>query len=316
MRAESGDHEAVNMDPGVPSQEENSKCLAELNNVLRHQDLDLEETGELLNKKIDWEDWKAGGQDLNLKEIRELLNNKINGRQWKGALQKLLEKDLYFMVDGRFREKKDQEDLKTFLQRLLFDCVEDDLEEHLKVMIDWLKELSEKVSQLDTIFKPRHYNDGKKKEEEKEEKAEEGKEEKCFYENNFAMRRACKKRNIATVFVLFKAGFRLKTRLEKVVDSLELTDDQLTADVSILKARASPAYLLAETKQDNFMDPITKAMELIRICEKLVKTRRGAIKKVENVRKDLEKFLVKMLDLCRPRPTLEETEVGLFLNQG
>ena len=88
------------------------------------------------------------------------------------------------------------------------------------------------------------------------------------------------------------------------------------AEISILKARASPAYLLAETKQDNFMDPITKAMELIRICEKLVQTRRGAIKKVENVRKDLEKFLVKMLDLCRPRPTLEETEVGLFLNQG
>ena len=88
------------------------------------------------------------------------------------------------------------------------------------------------------------------------------------------------------------------------------------AETSILEARASPAYLLAETKQDKFEDPITKAMELINICKALAETRRGAIRIVKNVHKDLEKFLVKMLDLCRPSPTPEDCEVRLFLSQG
>ena len=291
MRAESGNHEAVNMDPGVQNQEENSRCLAELNNVLRHKGLLLPESG-----------------DLDHGEIRELLNEKIDSRQWKDALQQLLKKGSYFRTDGHFREKENQKDLKTFLERLLSACVEDDLEEHLKTMIDWLKELSENASHLDTILKSPQYE----KEEEKED--EEEKEEKLFYKNYVAMKRACKKRDMATVIVLFQAGFRLQTRLE-VEDSLLLTDDQLMAEISILKARASPVYLLAETKQ-NFKDPITKAMELIKVCETLAETRRGAIKKVGNVHRDLEKFLVKMLDLCRPSPIPEDCEVELFLSRG
>ena len=220
MMAESGDHEAVDMDPGFPSQGENFKCLKDLNNVLRQSgDLKLGEVCELLNRCILWEEWKEGRQDLNMREIRELLNKKIDGKQWNGALQQLLEKDSYFMRDGRFEDKKNQKDLKTFLEYLLFACVEDDLEEHFKAMIDWLKKL-QKVSHLSAILKPAHHNNGKKKVEEEDEKE---KEEKCFYENNLVMRRACKKRNKATVFVLFKAGFRLKTELEKDMDNLELT---------------------------------------------------------------------------------------------
>ena len=295
MRHKSGNYEALDLE----SQVETSKCFAELNDVFL-------ELGLLL----------PGSRELDQKEIRKLLNKKIDSEQWSCVLKQLLKKDSYFMTDGRFQQEADKKDLMKFLESMLWACVEDDLQEHLKTMIDWLKELSEKVSHLDTILKPpQDDEEGKEK------------EEKCFYKNNVAMRRACKKRNIAIVFVLFKGGFHLQTRLEKE-DVLKLSDiDQLMAEISILKARASPAYLLAETKQNfqdpmyfqdpfTFQDPISKAMELIKICQTLEETRRGAIKKVGKIREDLEKFVVKMLDLCHPSTTEDKCEVGLFLSQG
>ena len=57
-------------------------------------------------------------------------------------------------------------------------------------------------------------------------------------------------------------------------------------------------------------------MELIIICRRLAQTRRGAIKKVNGVKKGLEKFLVKMLDLCRPHRDPDKCEITLCLSKG
>ena len=293
MRDKSGNYEAVDQCVQMEVLQSN-QCLTELKSVLQDKELLVPGSGE-----------------LDQSDVRELLNKKIDSEKWKEVLQELLKEGSYFMLTGSFEQEEDRRDLKRFLENLLFACVEDDLEEHLKTTIDWLKDWP---YHLTTILKPPHGDE--------EGKQKEKKEEKSFYENNVVMKRACKKRDISTVFVLFKAGFRLKTRLE-VENVLILSDvDQLMAEISIFKARASPAYLLTETKQPlqqepiNFQDPISKAMELIKICDTLAETRRGAIKKVENIRKVLEKFLVKMLDLCRPGQTLSECEVGLFLSQG
>ena len=221
-------------------------------------------------------------------EIRELLKT-LDSAQWKDVLQDFMMEDL---------EEEYQTELRSFLDLLVFSCVEDDLDEHLKSTITWLQKLKEKHSYLDSLFLK-------------------------FYHNNVAMARACKKRDVGTVLTLYVAGFRFKTKLE---EQEELDDNQLMLEISSLEVRASTAYLLAEIQYnykmpydpnvENTPDSISKVMELIHICDRLAQTRRGSIRKVDYVKKSLDKFLIKMLDLCRPYEDKEKCEITLFLSQG
>ena len=163
---------------------------------------------------------RPGNRGLDQSEIREVLK-KIDSRQWESVLQELTNVGSYFMRDKCFEKEDRRKDLISFLDNLLFACVEDDLDDHLKPTIDWLGKLTERHSYLDTLLF-------------------------TFYQNNVAMARACKKKDVGTVFTLYKAGFRLKTKLERH-DVLKLDEDQLMMEISLLEVRASHAYLLAET---------------------------------------------------------------------
>ena len=195
------------------------------------------------------------------------------------------------MEKGSLKPKEHQEDLISFLDILIFACVEDDLDEYLKLTIGWIQKLKEEHNYLDLDK---------------------------FYQNNVAMARACKKRDVGTVLTLYEAGFRFKTELEDHdVFRLLVDEDQLMFEISFLEVRASTAYLLAEIQcKENTEDSISKVMQLIHICDRLAQTRRGSIRKVDHVKKSLEKFLIKMLDLCRPNQDRAKCEITLFLSQG
>lgn len=284
----------VQMPPRNPQQRQSFRCSKELKKVLQKK--------ELMEPR-------PGNRALDQSEFRDLLK-KIDSVQWKSVLQELMREGSFFMKDGCFQQEDHRKDLVSFLDNLLFACVEHDLDDHLTQAIDWLEKLREKHNYLDTLLLF------------------------TFYQNHVSMARACKKRDVGTVFILFKAGFRLKTKLEEH-DVLKLDEDKLMLELSILEVRASQAYLLAETYHreasswlDSWVigndpsvedtinqDPINKVMELIIICRRLTQTRRGAIKKVDNVKKGLEKFLVKMLDLCRPHKDPARCEITLFLSK-
>merc|ERR1711884_721733 len=106
-------------------------------------------------------------------------------------------------------------------------------------------------------------------------------------------------------------------------------------ELSILEVRASHVYLLAECRFGNRNedvgndggtdpnDPVSKAMELIQLCDRLANSRRGTFKKVKDIKKSLQKFLVKMLDLCQPgdhrkkedTKARKECEIAQFLSK-
>ena len=306
MGSRTGEYELVQMPQRNAQLRQSFRCSKELRIVLRNKNLLA----------------RPGNREFDQIEIREQLRA-IDAKQWESVLHELMREGSFFMNDGCFQQEHHRKDLISFLDNLLFAIVEDDLDEHLKPTMQWLETLKEIHDYLDNDTLLRK-----------------------LYENNVAMSRACKKRDVETVFALFWAGFRLKTKLETRALQ-KLNEDELMLEISNLEVRASHAYLLAETyhrvansRPDNSNwvigndqnvgedvegtindmhirrhDTINTAMELIRICSKLEQTRRGAIKKVDNVKKGLEKFLVKMLDLCRPHEDPTKDEITLFLNK-
>ena len=61
-------------------------------------------------------------------------------------------------------------------------------------------------------------------------------------------------------------------------------------------------------------DPINKAMRIINCCSRLVKGKKGVIKKILSIQRSLELFLVKMLDLCDAR-SHKACEISTFLDK-
>ena len=241
-------------------------------------------------RKLNQSEQLPENDEMDQGKIRELLKT-LDSAQWKDVLQDFMMEGSFYMGERGFQEEEHETELRSFLDILFFACVEDDLDEHLKLLIEWLQKFKEKHDYLDLDK---------------------------FYHNNVAMARACKKRDVGTVLTLYEAGFRFKTELEDHdVFELLVDEDQLMFEISFLEVRASTAYLLAEIQcAEGTQDSISKVMQLIHICDRLAQTRRGSIRKVDHVKKSLEKFLIKMLDLCHPNQDEEKCEITLFLSQG
>ena len=255
---------------------------------------------------------KPGKKDLDQRAIREVLKS-IDSQTWGSVLEDLMRDGSFFMKEERFLPFCAREDLVSFLSNLFYGCVEDDLDGHLSFTTMWLHKLIRVHNYLESYLLTN------------------------FYDNNEAMARACKKRDLGTVLLLYEAGFRLNTNVD-TYEVVNIDDYRLMHELSILEVRASHVYLLAEHRLKEFNehvgydggtcenlphDPVSKAMELIQICSRLARTRRVAIKKVKNIKKCLEQFLVKMLDLCQPgdyrrdkgREARNQCEIALFLNK-
>jgi hypothetical protein len=190
------------------------------------------------------------------------------------------------MTDARLSE------FKFFLDSVFNACVEEALYDHLQTTIKWLADQESSQPTVHTL----------------------NSEDSDFKSNHPSMIRACKKKDIQIVFLLYRTGFRVHTSLVEIA-SMAINDDNkdLMLELVRLEAIANPIYLLAEHKyqeEDRKVDPVNRAFSLIMVCNTLASNKKSFMNKIEDITDVLSRFIVKMLDLCEGT-----SDVELFLNQ-
>ena len=97
-------------------------------------------------------------------------------------------------------------------------------------------------------------------------------------------------------------------------DGLKMTEgEDIVRELSILGAECSPSNLIAQHNHEN-VDPIQRAFCLIKKCSSLMNQSNTLVdEKIQAIRRCLEDFTAKMLDLCED---LNEAEILLGRDDG